>query len=126
MDSYYNVDDVHFINNNSDSSNYNNFFLYDGKSVFFFPEETVLKINNKDYVELGAMSYINLVGGYTLIYYDTTTNTSAVLELEGDIVTVLGENINVNISEKYFYSFSNKILLHTPNNLNPVFKTIDK
>ena len=48
------------------------------------------------------------------------------IELEGRTVTVTGENLNVNISERYFKSFSSKIILHTPNNLNPVFKTIDK
>ena len=123
---YYNLDDVHFIKNNTDLGNYNNFFLYDGKGVFFFPEETTLKINNKERVKLGAMSYVNIVGGYTLIYYDTSTDTSEVIELDGDTVTVVGENINVNVSERYFYSFSSKILLSSPNNLNPVFKTIDK
>jgi len=124
--SYYEEDGVHFIKNNTDLGNYSNFFLYDGKSVFFFPEEVTLKINDKDYIKLGSKSYVNLVGGYTLIYYDTSTDTSEVIELDGDVVTVVGDNINVNVSERYFYSFSSKILLHAPNNLNAVFKTIDK
>lgn len=123
---YYNQDGVHFIKNNTEIGNYSDFFLYDGKGVFFFPGKTTLKINNKDYVELGEMSYVNIVGGYTLIYYDVATDTAGVVELDGDMVTVVGENLNVNISERYFYSFSSKILLHSPNNLNPVFKTIDK
>jgi len=123
---YYNEDTVHFIKNNIDLGNYSDFFLYDGKDVYFFPEETVLKINNKDYKELGAMSYVSVVGGYTLIYYDTATNTSEAIELEGDIVTVVGNNINVNLSDGSFYSFSNRVLLSSPSYLNPVFKTIDK
>lgn len=123
---YYNEDDVHFIKNSTDLGTYNDFFLYNGKDVFFFPEDVVLKINGKDYKELGAMSYVSVVGGYTLIYYDTKTDESEAIELDGDIVTVVGDNINVNINERYFYSFSNKILLMSPNNLNPVFKTIDK
>lgn len=124
--SYYNEDNVHFIKNNIDLGTYNDFFLYNGKDTFFFPEETTLKINNKDYMELGAMSYVSVDGGYTLIYYDAKTDTSRAIELDGDIVTVVGDNINVNINERYFYSFSNKVLLMSPNNLNPVFKTIDK
>lgn len=123
---YYNEDNVHFIKNNTDLGNYDSFFLYNGKDAFFFPEKTTLKINNKDYKELGPMSYVSVVGGYTLIYYDTDTDTSEAIELNGDIVTVIGDNINVNISERYFYAFSNKVLLMSPNNLNPVFKTIDK
>ena len=123
---YYNEDNVHFIKNNIDLGTYNDFFLYNGKDTFFFPEETTLKINNKDYKELGPMSYVSIDGGYTLIYYDTETDSSRAIELDGDTVTVVGDNINVNVNERYFYSFSNKVLLMSPNNLNPVFKTIDK
>lgn len=123
---YYNQDGVHFIKNNMDLGNYSNFFLYNGKDVFVFPEETVLKINGKEYSKLGPMSYVRVVGGYTLIYYDTTNDKSEAIELDSDIVTVEGSNINVNVSERYFHSFSNKVLLMGPNNLNPVFKTIDK
>lgn len=123
---YYMEDNVHFIKNNIDLGTYSFFFLYDGSDTFFFPDNVILKINDKDYKELGPMSYVSLVGGLTLIYYDTTTDTSEVIELNGDIVTVKSEYINVNISERYFMSFSNKVLLMNPNNLNPVFKTIDK
>jgi hypothetical protein len=122
---YSNEDGVHFIKNNTDLGNYSNFFLYDGKSVFFFPEETVLKINGKERVKLGALSYVNLVGGVTLIYYDTAEDKSEVIELNGEIITVEGENLHVNVTERYFKSFSSKVLLSTPNNLNSVFKTID-
>lgn len=124
--SYYRDDDVHFVKNNEDEGSYDNFFLYDGKNIFFFPYESVLMINDKEYIELGAMSYVSLVGGYTLIYYDTTTNTTEAIEIDGDIVKVIWKNIDVNISEKYFTLFNDKVLLHNPNNLNPVFKTIDK
>lgn len=123
---YYNQDGVHFIKNNTDLGNYKDFFLYNGKDAFFFPEEVDLKIDNKEYKTLGAMSYVRVVGGYTLIYYDTATETSEVIELDGAKVTVSGENIEVNVSERYFQSFSNRVLLMSPNNLNPVFKTIDK
>ena len=123
---YYNEDGVHFIKNNMDLGNYNDFFLYNGEDTFFFPEESILKMNGKEYKQLGPMSYVSVVGGYTLIYYDTTTDTSEAIELSGDTVTVVGNNINVNVGERYFYSFSNKILLMSTNNLNPVFKTIDK
>ena len=43
-----------------------------------------------------------------------------------ETITVEGENISVNVSERCFYVFGSKTLLYTPNNLNPVFKTIDK
>jgi len=123
---YYKEDNLHYIKNNIDTGEYNYFFLYDGKDVFFFPEETTLKINNKEYKKLGERSYVTVVGGATLIYYDTATDTSEVIELDGDTVTVVNDNMDVNVSERYFLSFGKKILLFSPDNLNPVFKTIDK
>ena len=72
------------------------------------------------------MSYVRVVGGLTLIYYDTETETSEVMELDGKNVSVTNDVIKLNVTDKYFYYFSNKVLLMKPNNLNPVFKTIDK
>lgn len=123
---YYYENPLHYIKNNTDISYYDFFFLYDGNDLFFFPEETTLKINDKEYKELGAMSYVSVVGGMTLIYYDTATDTSEVIELDGDIVSVTGNHIDVNISERYCMAFDDKVLLMSPNNLSPVFKTIDK
>ena len=123
---YYNEDTIHYIKNNTDLGIYEYFFLYDGVDLFFFPEETILKINNKDYIELGSKSYCRLIGGETLIYYDTNTDKGEVIELNGKIVNVVGKYIDVNLNYRYFMSFSNKVLLADTNNLNPVFKTIDK
>ena len=123
---YYKQDGVHFIKNNEDIGNYNDFFLFNGKDTFFFPDEVSLKIDDKEYKKLGSMSYVRVVGGFTLIYYDTTTGVAESIELDGKQVTVTSDIINLNVSNKYFYSFSSKLLLMLPNNLDPVFKTIDK
>ena len=116
-------DNLHLIKNGRDTSEYNYFFLYDGKGLFFFPDGVKLKINNKVYKELSPMSYVSLVGGYTLIYYDKDTDKSEVMEINNKSVSVSSENININISEKYFMSFGKEILLVSPYNLNTVFKT---
>lgn len=123
---YYEEDDIHYIKNNTDLGVYDIFFLYDGKDVFFFPDEVTLFINDKKHIDLGARSYVSVVGGFTLIYYDTATDTSEVIELDGDTVTVSSEYVNVNISRKTCLSFGKDVILMSPNNLNPVFKTIDK
>lgn len=123
---YYNLDDVHFIKNNTDTGSYNDFFLYDGDNLYFFPDKVMLKINDKDYIELGPMSYVNVVGGLTLVYYDTTTDSGDMIELDGDKVSISSEYININITDRYFKVFNRNVLLMRPNNLNPVFKTIDK
>jgi len=117
---YYNQDGVHFIKNNEDVGNYKDFFLFNGKDTFFFPDEVVLKIGDKEYKKLGSMSYVRVVGGLTLIYYDTATDSAEMIELDGKKVTVNNEFITVNISDKYFYSFGHKLLLILPNNLDPV------
>ena len=124
--SYYNTDSVHFINNNTEVGTYEDFFLYNGKDLFFFPVETVIKIDGKEYKKLGPMSYASVVGGYTLVYYDPSTEEAGAVELNGKKVTVSGMNIDIKLNEKYFYSYNNKLLLMSPNILNPVLKTIDK
>lgn len=123
---YYVDEELHYIKNNVDVDNVSNFFLYDGKDMFFFPEEVTLNINNKEYIKLGAKSYVSVVGGLTLIYYDTSTEKSEVIELDKDVVTVTNDIINLNINERYYLSFGKKILLFSPNNLNPLSKMIDK
>lgn len=121
---YYKEDNLQYIKNNIDVGNYSYFFLYDGKDVFFFPDEVTLKINDKEYKKLGAMSYVTVVGGLTLIYYDTDNETSEVIELDGDTVMVVNDTLEVNVSEKYCLHYGQKILLFKPDNLNPVPKQL--
>ena len=125
---YYKEDDLYFVKNNTKLDYYNNFFLYDGDDVFFFPYETILKINDKEYKKLGEMSYVAVVGGLTLVYYDTATETSEFIELEGDTVSVVNEDLylDVNINRATCKSFGRDILLFEPDNLIPLSKTIDK
>lgn len=123
---YYSQDDVHFIKNNTDLGVYDDFFLHDGENLYFFPDEVVLKLNDKEYKKLGPMSYVSVVGDLTLVYYDTETDSGDAVELNGDVVSVSSEYINVNITERSFKVFNKDVLLMRPNNLNPVFKTIDK
>lgn len=123
---YYYQDDVHFIKNNTDLGTYDYFFIYDGDDLFFFPNETTLYINDKEYMKLGPMSYVRVVGGLTLVYYDTATDSGDTVELDNDVVTVVNGYINVNVSEKRFKLFDNDVMFFDINNLSPLFKTIDK
>ncbi len=123
---YYMDEDIHYIKNNTDIGEYNFFFLYDGNGTFFFPVEVVLNINGKEYKKLGASSYIKVTGGLTLAYYDTLTESSEVLEIGGDKITISSEDINIDVNGRSFLSYGESKLLMKPNYLNPVFKTIDK
>ena len=71
------------------------------------------------------MSYISLVGGYTLTYYDYESDTSEILEIEGKNVSVSSEFINVSLTERYFTSFNNRVLLSRPYNLKTLYKNND-
>lgn len=122
----YKDEGINFIENNTYLERFDFFFLYDGSDLFFFPDEVTLNINGNEYKTLGPMSYVRVVGGLTLIYYDTESDSGEAIELDGKNVSVSSKYINVNVSERYFMSFSNRVLLTKPNNLKPVFKTIDK
>ena len=72
------------------------------------------------------MSYVQVVNGESLIYYDTASDEAEVIDVTGKNVTVIGKYIDVNLNNRYFMSFDNMVLLFQTNKLNPVFKTIDK
>lgn len=126
--SYYNNAGGHFLSNNNDvkDASYGNFFMYDGEGLFFFPDEVYLKINNEEYKKLGAMSYVNLVSDFSLVYYDTNTDTGELIEMNNDSVVINSEYYDINVSNRYFSVFSEKTLLMHPNNLEALPKTIDK
>lgn len=123
---YYVEDGIQFIKNNSDVGNYEDFFMYDGKDLFFFPFESTLYINDKEYMKLGEMSYVRVVGGLSLVYYDTATESGDVVDINNDIVRVVNGYIDVNVTKKRFKLFEDDLMFFEPNNLNPLFKTIDK
>lgn len=122
---YYKEEQFHYIKNNTDVGEYSIFFLYDGDGVFFFPYEVDLKVNGKVIEKLSPMSSVNVYGS-SLVYYDYEDKKGYYKELDGQKVEVTSKNINVSLTEKYVISFEKEILLFGPNNLQPVFKTIDK
>jgi len=123
---YYTTESFQYIKNNLDTSQYNKFFLYDGKKVFFFPDEVKLLINDKEYKTLSPMSYVSIVGNTTLTYFDYEKEESEFIEIEKKNIKITAENMMINLTERYVESFGEEILLFPPNNLKPVFKTIDK
>ena len=118
---YENADSIHTIENRTYKGEYDYFFLYDGEELFFFPDKVTLNINDKKYKELSPMSYLSLVGGYTLTYYDYESDTSEIIEIEGKKISISSEFINASLSDRYFTSFSNKILLSRPEVLDEIY-----
>ena len=107
----------HFIKSGMNRNEYSQFFLFDGKNLFFFPDEVTLLIDGKEYRKLSGMSYVKVVGGYTLEYYDYESDKAEVIEIENKSITVKNELINVNLSQRYLLSFGKKVLLLPPSNL---------
>lgn len=121
--SYMFNDGIHNIKNNTYTGVYDYFFMYDGEELFFFPTEVKLLINDKVRTTLSAGSYVSVVGNNTLIYYDYESGTGEVIEIENDTITVTSEYINVNLTERYFMSFNNRILLSRPDVLKTLYQS---
>ncbi len=109
---------LHFLTNEKVRDEYTNFFLFDGSNLYFFPDSVTLYVDGKEYRKLGAMSYVKVVGGYTMEYYDKEKDESDVLEVEGKQVTVKNDYMEVNLTRHHVVSFGKKITLFKPYNLN--------
>ena len=114
------INEENYITTDGKKDKYDNFFLFDGKGVYFFPEPVTLKIDGEEHTNLGHMTYVKIVGGNTLTYYDKENDKTEFLEIVGKKVSVSSENINVNLSEQSFISVGNNILLAGPSYLNSI------
>lgn len=115
---YENKDGIYRVVSGRDNGIYNHFFLFDNKGLYFFSDSVTIKIDGEDYVTLGANSYAEIVGGYTLSYYDTENNKSEMIEIDGKKVTAVNNNLDLSLSDRYFYVFGRKTLLIPSYNLN--------
>ena len=115
---YQKKESIHTLTINNITNEYDYFFLFDGNGLYFFPDEVTLNIDGKEYMKLSPMSYVQIVGGYTMTYYDRENDKSEVIEIENKAISVTSEAINVNLSERHCLSFGKKILLVKPYNLN--------
>lgn len=114
---YLNDNGTHKIKNSDYLNNYDLFFLYNGDDLFFFPDEVTLNMDGKEYVKLGKMSFVRLVDGYTLEFYDKENDKADFIEVEGKEITVTNDYMDVNLSHKYLKKYDSKILLFSPDSL---------
>ena len=115
---YENRDGIYRIVSGRENGIYSHFFLFDNKGLYFFSDPVTLKIDGEDYVTLGANSYAEVVGGYTLSYYDTANDKAAMIEVDGKKVTAVNNNLDLSLSDRYFNVFGRKTLLIPSYNLN--------
>ena len=115
---YEKKDDIYRIVSGRNNGIYNHFFLFDNKGLYFFSDSVTLKLDGEDYVTLGANSYAEIYGGYTLTYYDTESDKVETIELDGKKVTAENNYLKLSLSDKYYYIFDEKTLLIPSYNLN--------
>ena len=113
--------DMHKIDNNNNKLNsYNAFFLYNGvldDMLYFFPDEVSLNVDSKEIAKLSKMSFVRLIGGYTLEYYDKENDKADFIEIDGKRVTVSNSYMDVNLTDRYLNDFGKKVLLFKPDSL---------
>ena len=114
------VDEIHKITTGGESMGYNHFFLFDGNGLYFFSDQVVLKIDDMDDIKLSANSYAEVVGGYTLTYYDRENDKAEIIDIDGKKVIASNDNVMINLTDKSFNVFGKRSLLGQPYNLNPL------
>lgn len=114
---YQKIDDEYEITNGRESGIFNHFFLFDGRGLYFFSDEVKIMIDDKEIVTLSPNSYVEVVGGYTLTYYDKENDKSEMIEIEGKKVQAINDILDLSINERYFNLFGKKILLVPSENL---------
>ena len=64
-----------------------------------------------------ANSYAEVVGGYTLTYYNKDKDEAKVLEIEGKEVTASNNYLDLSLNNRYFKVYDKKVLLVPSYNL---------
>ena len=117
-------DNIIKIKNLNNEGIYEDFFMYDGKELFFFPTNVNLMFDGKLYMKLSEGSYVDVVGDSMLIYYDQKTDESKIINLDGKKASIESKYINIDLMNKNFTSFGKKIILYSNLNLlDTLYKT---
>lgn len=87
-----------------------NAFLYDSEDLYFFIENTTVKVNGEEY-KLPPLSYVNATyKGYVEIYNHDTEEYTYIEEVEGDVIAV-ASNYTINLSVDTLICGENEQLL---------------
>ncbi len=113
-------DETHKLMYGTNSSDEGHFFLSDGSGLYFFSDKVDLKINDEDYLTLSKGSYVQVIGGYTLVYYDRENDKSKVIDIASKSVKVENDNVKIDLLDHAFYVFGKRSLINLPYTLNPL------
>lgn len=108
---YYKEDNMHYLGDTGSFKDYNYFFIYDYKDLYFFPDDVDVYIDDVYYTHLSAMSYLTTGGGYTLQYFDKEEDKVEIVDIENKVVVVKNENYEVNVSFDYLIVYNREVML---------------
>ena len=111
---------VHTLTTKKYNSKLGHYFLYDGKNLYFFLDETTLKIEKQE-IKLSPLSYVIAETNKYISYYDKKTDTFETINTIDSKATVENDyyKIYVNIDNIDYYG-ENVILTSKISELNPI------
>ena len=94
--------------------------MYDGKDLYFFLDETKLKIEKQE-IKLSPLSYVIAENDKYISYYDKSSDTFKTIETHNNKITVENDyyKIYVNIDNIDYYG-TNVILTSKITELNTI------
>lgn len=96
------------------------YFLYDGNDLYFFIEETILKVGSNE-VKLSPMSYVVARYGKYVSYYDKESDGFKTITYDKDDSVIKNDYYTINIStDSIDYYGSNVILTKDIDKLNSI------
>jgi len=99
----------------------NHYFFYDGKDLYFFIENVVLKYNNEE-INLSAFSYVIVKNGY-VSYYDKANDIYKTIEVTSEEVVVSNDYYTIKVnSDTVDYHGMDVLLTSGIENLNNIDK----
>ena len=97
----------------------NHYFLYDGKDLYFFIENVVLKYNNEEVI-LSPFSYVIVKNGY-VSYYDKANDIYKTIEVTSEEVVASNDYYTIKVNNDIVdYQGMDIILTSAIENLNTI------
>jgi hypothetical protein len=95
-----------------------NSFLYDGNDLYFFIEETKIKVLGKEYV-LSPLSYVVVRYNDAIEVYDKSKETYQVIPIGDDEIIAKSKNYSINLSiDAINYNNKERLLIKKADFLN--------